>query len=158
MNKNDYILGWEKFPTGGMDVWKRNEKGTYHRKHRIDNNGQVWDEDPQLNDDVSEEDVKKRYNKIQYMDENEMSSIYFENFLNDHKKFGRLHAKWSVDLEQDLKNLHGINIENEMRNIMSYEIQKEIDNDIINTLLLLLLHTPLTPLQFREICVQKHSL
>ena len=43
----------------------------------------------------------------------------------------RLAAKWSVELEQDLKNMNGIDIDNEMTNAMSYEIQAEIDREMI---------------------------
>jgi hypothetical protein len=43
----------------------------------------------------------------------------------------RLAAKWSVELEQDLKNMNGIDIDNELTNAMSYEIQAEIDREMI---------------------------
>lgn len=43
----------------------------------------------------------------------------------------RLAAKWSIELEQDLKNMNGIDIDNEMTNAMSYEIQAEIDREMI---------------------------
>jgi hypothetical protein len=43
----------------------------------------------------------------------------------------RLAAKWSVELEQDLKNMNGIDIDSEMTNAMSYEIQAEIDREMI---------------------------
>ena len=43
----------------------------------------------------------------------------------------RLAAKWSVELEQDLKNMNGIEIDSEMTNAMSYEIQAEIDREMI---------------------------
>jgi len=39
----------------------------------------------------------------------------------------RLGARWSVELEQDLKNMNGIDIDTELTNAMSYEIQAEID-------------------------------
>jgi hypothetical protein len=43
----------------------------------------------------------------------------------------RLAAKWSVELEQDLKNMNGIDIDSELTNTMSYEIQAEIDREMI---------------------------
>lgn len=46
----------------------------------------------------------------------------------------RLATKWSVELEQDVKNMNGIDIDNEMINAMSYEIQAEIDREIVMTM------------------------
>ena len=43
----------------------------------------------------------------------------------------RLAAKWSVELEQDLKNMNGIDIDSELTNAMSYEIQAEIDREML---------------------------
>jgi len=43
----------------------------------------------------------------------------------------RLAAKWSVELEQDVRNMNGIDIDNEMTNAMSYEIQAEIDREMV---------------------------
>lgn len=43
----------------------------------------------------------------------------------------RLAARWSVELEQDIKNMNGIDIDNELTNAMSYEIQAEIDREMI---------------------------
>jgi hypothetical protein len=43
----------------------------------------------------------------------------------------RLAAKWSVELEQDLKNMNGIDIDSELTTTMSYEIQAEIDREMI---------------------------
>lgn len=43
----------------------------------------------------------------------------------------RLAAKWSVELEQDIKNMNGIDIDSELTNAMSYEIQAEIDREMI---------------------------
>lgn len=42
----------------------------------------------------------------------------------------RLAAKWSVELEQDVKNMNGIDLDSEMTNTMSYEIQSEIDREM----------------------------
>ena len=47
----------------------------------------------------------------------------------------RLAARWSVELEQDLKNMNGIDIDNEITNAMSYEIQAEIDREMIMRML-----------------------
>lgn len=43
----------------------------------------------------------------------------------------RLAAKWSVELEQDVKNMNGIDLDSELTNTMSYEIQAEIDREMI---------------------------
>jgi len=43
----------------------------------------------------------------------------------------RLAANWSVELEQDLKNMNGIDIDTEHTNAMSYELQAEIDREMI---------------------------
>ena len=43
----------------------------------------------------------------------------------------RLAARWSVELEQDLKNMNGIDIDTELTNAMSYEIQAEIDREML---------------------------
>ena len=42
-----------------------------------------------------------------------------------------LAAKFSPDVEQDLQNMHGLDVEEEMINMMSYEIQAEIDRELI---------------------------
>jgi hypothetical protein len=42
-----------------------------------------------------------------------------------------LNARWSVELEQDLKNMNGIDVDAELTNAMSYEIQAEIDREMI---------------------------
>lgn len=43
----------------------------------------------------------------------------------------RLAANWSVELEQDLKNMNGIDVDTELTNAMSYELQAEIDREMI---------------------------
>jgi len=43
----------------------------------------------------------------------------------------RLNARWSVELEQDLKNMNGIDVDAELTNAMFYEIQAEIDQEMI---------------------------
>lgn len=43
----------------------------------------------------------------------------------------RLAARWSVELEQDIRNMNGIDIDAELTNAMSYEIQAEIDREMI---------------------------
>lgn len=43
----------------------------------------------------------------------------------------RLGARWSVELEQDLKNMNNIDVDAELTNAMSYEIQAEIDREMI---------------------------
>ena len=43
----------------------------------------------------------------------------------------RLSARWSVELEQDISNMNGIDIDAELTNVMSYEIQAEIDREMV---------------------------
>jgi hypothetical protein len=43
----------------------------------------------------------------------------------------RIGARWSIELEQDIKNMNGIDIDAEITNAMSYEIQAEIDREMI---------------------------
>jgi len=43
----------------------------------------------------------------------------------------KLAARWSVELEQDLRNMNGIDIDTELTNAMSYELQAEIDREMI---------------------------
>lgn len=43
----------------------------------------------------------------------------------------RLGTSWSMELEQDLMNMNGIDIDAEMTNAMSYEIQAEIDREMV---------------------------
>jgi hypothetical protein len=43
----------------------------------------------------------------------------------------RLATSWSMELEQDLMNMNGIDIDSEMTNAMSYEIQSEIDREMV---------------------------
>lgn len=43
----------------------------------------------------------------------------------------RLASGWSMEVEQDLMNMNGIDIDAEMTNVMSYEIQAEIDREMV---------------------------
>lgn len=43
----------------------------------------------------------------------------------------KLGTSWSMELEQDLMNMNGIDIDAEMTNAMSYEIQAEIDREMV---------------------------
>ena len=43
----------------------------------------------------------------------------------------RLATRWSIELEQDIKNMNGIDIDGELTNAMSYEIQAEIDREVV---------------------------
>lgn len=43
----------------------------------------------------------------------------------------RLATKWSIELEQDIYNMNGIDIDAEMTNAMSYEVQAEIDREMV---------------------------
>ena len=43
----------------------------------------------------------------------------------------KLATKWSIELEQDIKNMNGIDIDAELTNAMSYELQAEIDREMV---------------------------
>lgn len=43
----------------------------------------------------------------------------------------RLGTSWTMEAEQDLMNMNGIDIDAEMTNMMSYEIQAEIDREMV---------------------------
>jgi hypothetical protein len=54
----------------------------------------------------------------------------------------RLAARWSVELEQDLKNMNGIDVDSELTNAMSYELQAEIDREMIIRMIQVCLNSP----------------
>ena len=43
----------------------------------------------------------------------------------------KLAAHWSLELAEDMMNMHGVNVDAEMVNIISYEIQAEIDRQLL---------------------------
>lgn len=60
----------------------------------------------------------------------------------------RLGARWSVELEQDLKNMNGIDVDAEITNAMSYEIQAEIDREMLMRMIQAALNSPGTGSSF----------
>jgi hypothetical protein len=46
----------------------------------------------------------------------------------------KLRARWSLEVAQDLQAMHGLNMEDEMMDILSYEITAEIDRQIVTTI------------------------
>lgn len=48
-----------------------------------------------------------------------------------HKSSRKLRANWSIDLEQDIKVMHGIDVIGEIASMQSHEIQKEIDKQLL---------------------------
>lgn len=46
-------------------------------------------------------------------------------------KTRKLAAHWSLELAEDMMNMHGVDVDSEMVNIMSYEIQAEIDRQLL---------------------------
>lgn len=46
-------------------------------------------------------------------------------------KTRKLRSRWSLEVAQDLKAMHGLDLENEMMDILSYEITAEIDRELI---------------------------
>jgi len=47
-------------------------------------------------------------------------------------KTRKLRSKWSVEVAQDIKAMHGLDLEEEMMDVLSYEITAEIDRELIN--------------------------
>lgn len=46
-------------------------------------------------------------------------------------KTRKLRSRWSVEVAQDLQNMHGLNLEDEMTDALSYEITAETDRELI---------------------------
>lgn len=46
-------------------------------------------------------------------------------------KTRKLRSRWSVEVAQDIDNMHGLDLEEEMTDAMSYEITAEIDRELI---------------------------
>jgi hypothetical protein len=46
-------------------------------------------------------------------------------------KTRKLRSRWSLEIAQDLKAMHGLNLEEEMMDILAYEITQEIDRELI---------------------------
>ena len=49
-------------------------------------------------------------------------------------KTRKLRSRWSLEIAQDLKYMHGLNIEEEMLDVLSYEITAEIDRELIGVI------------------------
>jgi len=49
-------------------------------------------------------------------------------------KTRKLRSRWSLEIAQDLKYMHGLNIEEEMLDVLSYEITAEIDRELIQVM------------------------
>jgi len=46
-------------------------------------------------------------------------------------KTRKLRSRWSMEVAQDLKAMHGLNLEDEMMDVLAYEITAEIDRELI---------------------------
>jgi len=46
----------------------------------------------------------------------------------------KLRSRWSLEVAQDLKAMHGLNLEEEMMDILAYEITAEIDRELIENI------------------------
>lgn len=47
-------------------------------------------------------------------------------------KTRKLGSQWSLELAEDMMNMHGVDVDSEMVNIMSYEVQAEIDRQLLS--------------------------
>lgn len=59
-----------------------------------------------------------------------MASFRLEKGIVEAKS-RKLATNFSLELAEDMQNVHGINVDNEMVNVMSYEIQSEIDRQLL---------------------------
>lgn len=46
----------------------------------------------------------------------------------------KLRSRWSLEVAQDLKAMHGLDLEEEMMDVLAYEITAEIDRELINVI------------------------
>ena len=46
----------------------------------------------------------------------------------------KLRSRWSLEVAQDIKAMHGLDLEEEMLDILAYEITAEIDRELVNTI------------------------
>jgi hypothetical protein len=46
----------------------------------------------------------------------------------------KLRSRWSIEVAQDLKAMHGLDLEEEMMDVLAYEITAEIDRELINVI------------------------
>jgi hypothetical protein len=46
----------------------------------------------------------------------------------------KLRSRWSLEVAQDLKAMHGLDLEDEMMDVLSYEITAEIDRELLATI------------------------
>ena len=49
-------------------------------------------------------------------------------------KTRKLRSRWSMEVAQDLQAMHGLKIEDEMMDVLAYEITAEIDRELINAI------------------------
>jgi hypothetical protein len=57
-------------------------------------------------------------------------------------KSRKLASHWSLELAEDMMNMHGIDVDSEMVNIMSYEVQAEIDRQLLTEMVKAALDIP----------------
>lgn len=57
-------------------------------------------------------------------------------------KTRKLRGKWSVEVAQDIKAMHGLELEEEMMDFLAYEITAEIDRELVNKIRALALTNP----------------
>lgn len=54
---------------------------------------------------------------------------------NRFKKVRKLSAKWTVELADDLGNMHGIDVDAEISDILVKEMQEEFDREFLKTMI-----------------------
>jgi len=126
----DGARGFSDQTTGGRG-WRQNELGYQNLDTRftgVSSMGLSGDANfEMLDEDMGVADILANFEFTSSIPQVELS---FEKTAVE-AGTRRLAAKWSVELEQDIKNMNGIDIDAELTNAMSYEIQAEIDREMI---------------------------
>lgn len=79
--------------------------------------------------------ARKTTSDAEYMDRSQMKSMKMslERFAVETQS-RKLKAEYSVELAQDLKNVHGMDAEAELINILEYEISAELDRELCDAI------------------------
>lgn len=62
--------------------------------------------------------------------ENPLSILFSKQSI--HAKSRRIHSTWTLEACNDMKSMHGVDLMNSMIASLQYEMESEIDKEIIN--------------------------
>lgn len=79
--------------------------------------------------------ARRTLTDAEYLDRSQMKSMKMslERFAVETQS-RKLKAEYSVELAQDLKNVHGLDAEAELINILEYEISAELDRELVDAI------------------------